>query len=146
MCSTQQQLVHDPSSLASLSSSALNGVVMGMSFKLYSHTTNKRCYSLRWLQYDTEDSASVDSSVEGGSALLCCAVVMSSSPCPPAVLAVLLAPLAAYHRVVQRVCVKLEPVLQRLDFSVSGYMMTKPIDNQCGYKPGCLCRSSFVSL
>ncbi|XP_067089346.1 reticulophagy regulator 3 [Osmerus mordax] len=47
-----------------------------------------------------------------------------------AVLAVLLAPLAAYHRVVQRVCVKLEPVLQRLDFSVSGYMMSKPIDNQ----------------
>lgn len=46
------------------------------------------------------------------------------------VLAVLLAPLAAYHRVLQHVGVKLEPVLQRLDFSVSGYMMSKPIDNQ----------------
>uniref|UniRef100_A0A8D3DTY2 Reticulophagy regulator family member 3 n=1 Tax=Scophthalmus maximus TaxID=52904 RepID=A0A8D3DTY2_SCOMX len=47
-----------------------------------------------------------------------------------AVLATLLAPLAAYHRVFQHVCVKLEPVLQRLDFSISGYMMSKPIDNQ----------------
>ncbi|XP_017288988.1 reticulophagy regulator 3 [Kryptolebias marmoratus] len=47
-----------------------------------------------------------------------------------ALLAQLLAPLAAYHRVFQNVCRKLEPVLQRLDFSVRGYMMSKPIDNQ----------------
>uniref|UniRef100_A0A1A8FFR3 Family with sequence similarity 134, member C n=1 Tax=Nothobranchius korthausae TaxID=1143690 RepID=A0A1A8FFR3_9TELE len=45
-------------------------------------------------------------------------------------LATLLAPLGAYHRVFQGVCVKLEPALQRLDFSVRGYMMSKPIDNQ----------------
>ncbi|XP_077352182.1 reticulophagy regulator 3 [Festucalex cinctus] len=47
-----------------------------------------------------------------------------------AVLVTLLAPLAAYHRVFQRVFVKLEPILQRLDFSVCGYMMSKPLDNQ----------------
>uniref|UniRef100_A0A4W5P8P2 Reticulophagy regulator family member 3 n=1 Tax=Hucho hucho TaxID=62062 RepID=A0A4W5P8P2_9TELE len=52
-----------------------------------------------------------------------------------AVLAVLLCPLAAYHRVWQRVCVKLEPALQWLDFSVRGYMMSKPIDNQFLRKP-----------
>lgn len=46
-------------------------------------------------------------------------------------LASLLAPLGAYHKVFQRVCVKLEPALQWLDFSVRGYMMSKPIDNQC---------------
>uniref|UniRef100_A0A673X3V1 Reticulophagy regulator family member 3 n=1 Tax=Salmo trutta TaxID=8032 RepID=A0A673X3V1_SALTR len=51
------------------------------------------------------------------------------------VLAVLLCPLAAYHRVWQRVCVKLEPALQWLDFSVRGYMMSKPIDNQFLRKP-----------
>uniref|UniRef100_A0A8C6WPU6 Reticulophagy regulator family member 3 n=1 Tax=Neogobius melanostomus TaxID=47308 RepID=A0A8C6WPU6_9GOBI len=44
-----------------------------------------------------------------------------------AVWATLLAPLAAYHRLFQHVCVKLEPVLQRLDFSVQGYMMSKPL-------------------
>lgn len=54
------------------------------------------------------------------------------------VLAVLLCPLAAYHRVWQRVCVKLEPALQWLDFSVRGYMMSKPIDNQCEYSVCCL--------
>ncbi|KAK2833195.1 hypothetical protein Q5P01_017084 [Channa striata] len=58
-------------------------------------------------------------------------VVLSYS----AVLATLLAPLAAYHRVFQHVCIKLEPVLQRLDFSVSGYMMSKPIDNQFLRRP-----------
>ncbi|XP_028310810.1 reticulophagy regulator 3 isoform X2 [Gouania willdenowi] len=42
----------------------------------------------------------------------------------------MLAPLAAYHRVFQHVCMKLEPVLQWLDFSVTGYMMSNPIDNQ----------------
>lgn len=47
------------------------------------------------------------------------------------VLATLLAPLGAHHRVFQRVCVKLAPALQRLDFSIHGYMMSKPIDNQC---------------
>ncbi|XP_069004790.1 reticulophagy regulator 3 [Embiotoca jacksoni] len=52
-----------------------------------------------------------------------------------ALLATLLAPLAAYHRVFQHVCVKLEPVLQRLDFSVTGFMMSKPIDNQFLRRP-----------
>ncbi|XP_034045805.1 reticulophagy regulator 3 [Thalassophryne amazonica] len=47
-----------------------------------------------------------------------------------AVLVVLLTPLAAYHRIFQHVSPKLEPVLQRLDFSVRGYMMSKPMDNQ----------------
>ncbi|XP_034751164.1 reticulophagy regulator 3 [Etheostoma cragini] len=52
-----------------------------------------------------------------------------------AVWATLLAPLGAYHRVFQHVCVKLDPVLQRLDFSVCGYMMSKPIDNQFLRRP-----------
>ncbi|XP_029293050.1 reticulophagy regulator 3 isoform X1 [Cottoperca gobio] len=52
-----------------------------------------------------------------------------------AVWATLLAPLGAYHRVFQYVCVKLDPVLQRLDFSVCGYMMSKPIDNQFLRRP-----------
>ncbi|XP_048847727.1 reticulophagy regulator 3 [Brienomyrus brachyistius] len=47
-----------------------------------------------------------------------------------AVLMVLLSPLAAYHRMWQRLCVRLEPALQRLDFSVRGYMMSKPMENQ----------------
>ncbi|KAJ3601022.1 hypothetical protein NHX12_031995, partial [Muraenolepis orangiensis] len=47
-----------------------------------------------------------------------------------AVLGVLLAPLAVHYRLVQHVSVRLEPVLQRLDFSVRGYMMSKPVDNQ----------------
>ncbi|KAK7940574.1 hypothetical protein WMY93_003900 [Mugilogobius chulae] len=58
-------------------------------------------------------------------------VVLSYS----AVWATLLAPLAVYHRLFQHVCVKLEPVLQRLDFSVQGYMMTNPIDNQFLRRP-----------
>lgn len=62
--------------------------------------------------------------------------------CHSLVLATLLAPLGAHHRVFQRVCVKLAPALQRLDFSIHGYMMSKPIDNQC--KPR-VC-SSFVLL
>ncbi|XP_077475579.1 reticulophagy regulator 3 isoform X2 [Stigmatopora argus] len=53
------------------------------------------------------------------------------------VLAALLAPLAAYYRVFQRVFVKLEPGLQRLDFSVYGYMMSKPLDNQFLRMPLC---------
>ncbi|KAL2101199.1 hypothetical protein ACEWY4_002960 [Coilia grayii] len=52
-----------------------------------------------------------------------------------AVLSVLLCPLAVYHRLWQRVCVKLEPALQWLDFSASGYMMSKPIDNQFLRRP-----------
>ncbi|XP_035036803.1 reticulophagy regulator 3 isoform X2 [Hippoglossus stenolepis] len=52
-----------------------------------------------------------------------------------ALLATLLAPLAAYHKVFQHVWVKLEPVLQRLDFSATGYMMSKPIDNQFLRRP-----------
>ncbi|XP_026180502.1 reticulophagy regulator 3 [Mastacembelus armatus] len=47
-----------------------------------------------------------------------------------AVLATLLTPLAAYHRCFKHMSVRLEPVLQRLDFSIYGYMMSKPIDNQ----------------
>ncbi|CAH2302000.1 reticulophagy regulator 3 isoform X1 [Pelobates cultripes] len=38
---------------------------------------------------------------------------------------ILLWPLAIYHRLGQRVYQKLEPALQRLDFSVRGYMMAK---------------------
>ncbi|KAM7386991.1 hypothetical protein PAMA_009563 [Pampus argenteus] len=52
-----------------------------------------------------------------------------------AVLSTLLAPLAVRHRLFQHVCVKLEPVLQRLDFSIHGYMMSKPIDNQFLRRP-----------
>lgn len=48
-------------------------------------------------------------------------------------LGVLLCPLALYYRLWQRACVKLEPALQWLDFSAKGYMMLKPIDNQCKY-------------
>lgn len=51
----------------------------------------------------------------------------------PSVLGVLLCPLALYYRLWQRVCVRLEPALQWLDFSAKGYMMLKPIDNQCKY-------------
>ncbi|TNN56810.1 Protein FAM134C [Liparis tanakae] len=49
--------------------------------------------------------------------------------------ATVLAPLGAYHRVFQHVCVKLDPVLQRLDFSVCGFMMSKPVDNQFLRRP-----------
>ncbi|XP_069732992.1 reticulophagy regulator 3 [Phaenicophaeus curvirostris] len=38
---------------------------------------------------------------------------------------VLLWPLAVYHRLGQRMYMKLEPALQRLDFSVRGYMISK---------------------
>ncbi|KPP73296.1 protein FAM134C-like, partial [Scleropages formosus] len=51
------------------------------------------------------------------------------------VLMVLLGPLAAYHRMWPRLCVRLEPALQRLDFSVRGYMMSKPIENQFLRRP-----------
>ncbi|MEE6511925.1 hypothetical protein FKM82_018799 [Ascaphus truei] len=43
-------------------------------------------------------------------------------------LLLLLWPLAVYHRLGQRVYQKLEPALQRLDFSVRGYMMSKEKD------------------
>ncbi|XP_062874646.1 reticulophagy regulator 3 [Trichomycterus rosablanca] len=43
---------------------------------------------------------------------------------------VLSCPLAVYYQMWQRACVRLEPALQWLDFSVKGYMMSKPIDNQ----------------
>ncbi|KAM3863809.1 reticulophagy regulator 3 [Diretmus argenteus] len=69
----------------------------------------------------------------------CLAVVGRYIPglvlCYSTVLSVLLAPLAAYHRVFQLVFVKLDPVLQWLDFSVRGYMMSKPIDNQFLRRP-----------
>ncbi|XP_051995954.1 reticulophagy regulator 3-like [Xyrauchen texanus] len=45
-------------------------------------------------------------------------------------LGVLLCPLVLYYRLWQRACLKLEPALQWLDFSVKGYMMSKPIENQ----------------
>ncbi|XP_030649541.1 reticulophagy regulator 3 [Chanos chanos] len=51
------------------------------------------------------------------------------------VLVVLAGPLVLYHRLWQRVCVRLEPALQWLDFSVKGYMMSKPIDNQFLRRP-----------
>lgn len=59
------------------------------------------------------------------------ACFFSSNSSVPVVWATLLAPLGAYHRVFQNVCVRLEPALQWLDFSVRGYMMSNPIDNQC---------------
>ncbi|XP_020828310.1 reticulophagy regulator 3 isoform X2 [Phascolarctos cinereus] len=40
-------------------------------------------------------------------------------------LSLLLWPLAVYHRLGQRLSVRLEPALQRLDFSVRGYMMSR---------------------
>ncbi|KAJ8414421.1 hypothetical protein AAFF_G00052910 [Aldrovandia affinis] len=52
-----------------------------------------------------------------------------------AMLAVLLCPLAVYHRVWQRLLVRLEPALQRLDFSVRGYMMSQPKENQFLRRP-----------
>ncbi|XP_077315583.1 reticulophagy regulator 3 isoform X5 [Lithobates pipiens] len=45
-------------------------------------------------------------------------------------LCILLWPLALYHRMGQRVYQKLEPTLQRLDFSVRGYMMSKQNERQ----------------
>ncbi|KAJ8284428.1 hypothetical protein COCON_G00032780 [Conger conger] len=52
-----------------------------------------------------------------------------------ALLAVLLCPLAACHRVLQGILVYVEPALQRLDFSASGYMMSKPKENQFLRRP-----------
>ncbi|XP_075033487.1 reticulophagy regulator 3 [Mixophyes fleayi] len=43
---------------------------------------------------------------------------------------ILLWPLAIYHRLGQRVYQKLEPALQRLDFSVRGFMMSKQKERQ----------------
>ncbi|KAM5134784.1 reticulophagy regulator 3 [Mantella aurantiaca] len=43
---------------------------------------------------------------------------------------ILLWPLAIYHRLGQRMYQKLEPTLQRLDFSVRGYMMSKQKEKQ----------------
>uniref|UniRef100_A0A6J0U0A4 Reticulophagy regulator 3 isoform X1 n=1 Tax=Pogona vitticeps TaxID=103695 RepID=A0A6J0U0A4_9SAUR len=45
-------------------------------------------------------------------------------------LALLLWPLAVYHHLGQRLYTKLEPALQRLDFSVHGYMMSKHKERQ----------------
>ncbi|CAK6438176.1 unnamed protein product [Pipistrellus nathusii] len=39
-------------------------------------------------------------------------------------------PLAMYHRLWDRACVRLKPALQRLDFSVRGYMMSKQRERQ----------------
>ncbi|XP_035255846.1 reticulophagy regulator 3 [Anguilla anguilla] len=50
-------------------------------------------------------------------------------------LAVLLCPLAANHRVFHGMLVHLEPALQRLDFSASGYMMSQPKENQFLRRP-----------
>ncbi|KAJ8344713.1 hypothetical protein SKAU_G00289060 [Synaphobranchus kaupii] len=55
--------------------------------------------------------------------------------CYSAVLAVLLFPLAVYHQAWLRLCVLLEPALQRLDFSLCGYMMSQPIQNQFLCRP-----------
>ncbi|XP_072741600.1 reticulophagy regulator 3 [Ciconia boyciana] len=43
---------------------------------------------------------------------------------------ILLWPLAVYHRLGQRMYMKLEPALQRLDFSVRGYMISKQREKQ----------------
>ncbi|NWU88484.1 RETR3 regulator, partial [Upupa epops] len=45
-------------------------------------------------------------------------------------LLILLWPLAVYHRLGQRMYMKLEPALQRLDFSVRGYMISKQRQKQ----------------
>ncbi|XP_051850376.1 reticulophagy regulator 3 [Antechinus flavipes] len=45
-------------------------------------------------------------------------------------LSLLLWPLAVYHRLGHRLYMKLEPVLQRLDFSVHGYMMSRHRERQ----------------
>ncbi|NXU50782.1 RETR3 regulator, partial [Turnix velox] len=45
-------------------------------------------------------------------------------------LLLLLWPLAVYHRLGQRMYMKLEPALQRLDFSVRGYMISKQQERQ----------------
>ncbi|XP_035254386.1 reticulophagy regulator 3-like [Anguilla anguilla] len=55
--------------------------------------------------------------------------------CYSAVLAVLLFPLAVYHRTWVRLCVLLEPALRRLDFSARGYMMSQPKQNQFLCRP-----------
>lgn len=46
---------------------------------------------------------------------------------------VLLWPLAVYHRLGQRMYLRLEPVLQRLDFSVRGYMIARQRERQCEF-------------
>lgn len=48
-----------------------------------------------------------------------------------AVVTVMLWPLAVYHRLWDRAYVRLKPALQRLDFSVRGYMMSKQRERQC---------------
>ncbi|XP_028560952.2 reticulophagy regulator 3 isoform X1 [Podarcis muralis] len=47
---------------------------------------------------------------------------------------ILLWPLAVYHRLGHRLYTKLEPALQRLDFSVHGYMMSKHKERQLRQK------------
>lgn len=47
------------------------------------------------------------------------------------VVTVLMWPLAVYHRLWDRAYVRLKPALQRLDFSVRGYMMSKQRERQC---------------
>lgn len=54
----------------------------------------------------------------------------------PSVLFVLLWPLAVYHRLGHRVYLKLEPALQRLDFSVRGYMISKQREKQRKFLEG----------
>ncbi|XP_066487224.1 reticulophagy regulator 3 isoform X2 [Tiliqua scincoides] len=49
-------------------------------------------------------------------------------------LLLLLWPLAVYHHLGQRLYTKLEPALQRLDFSVRGYMMSKHKERQLRYQ------------
>jgi hypothetical protein len=47
------------------------------------------------------------------------------------VVTVMMWPLAVYHRLWDRAYVWLKPALQRLDFSVRGYMMSKQRERQC---------------
>lgn len=47
------------------------------------------------------------------------------------VVTVMMWPLAVYHRLWDRAYVRLKPALQRLDFSVRGYMMSKQRERQC---------------
>ncbi|XP_068192040.1 reticulophagy regulator 3 [Antennarius striatus] len=85
--------------------------------------------ALQYKQQNPGKFCFLTSSVFAGLAMIGCYIpglVLSYS----AVMATLLAPLGAYHRVFQHVSVKMEPALQRLDFSLRGYMMSKPINNQ----------------
>lgn len=69
---------------------------------------------------------------EGQSGLFCPAPspLCDYVPLLLSVVTVMMWPLAVYHRLWDRACVRLKPALQRLDFSVRGYMMSKQRERQ----------------